>query len=468
MSVAGRVVPWLLLLCAGSAACTAFAPKAEYQAYREVRLADGLPDRLRAMQRYVSSYPTGRWAEELEAARKAEDARAFEAGKDTREGLTFYLEAFPDGAFASQAHSRLQAIAMIEQQRAEEARQAELAAEQRRQREQEARRTWVGRFAKYWVTVLAGLSNWGAPIPAVAAENPEFSAAFGQAPRPRCTKTECVKYYTAQYAIPIPGATRLERSMQMILRLRMDAKNGQLQRAEVLMPGWGFSRWAEVEGRKLVVDSDPESRGQAVAWALAQLEPVVTQLGAGVSEEPSFVLEEIPRPAVGPTGEATDTTAADPSKPGTGVHQAGAATGERGVSELLQAGEGPADDMVIAPIVVDKRGRAHTTDAQPAAPPSEEGLSLDADSFRAAAEEENGGSGQGDGGGEGGEMVLDTLAVGEGGKAVISELPQTAETAAAPVTRAFRVGNLRVVLFAAGGAAPAPAYDGIVIERVGR
>jgi hypothetical protein len=34
-----------------------------------------------------------------------------------------------------------------------------------------------------------------------------------------------------------------------------------------------------------------------------------------------------------------------------------------------------------------------------------------------------------------------------------------------PALRAFRMGNLRVAIFAAGTGAAAPAYDGVLIER---
>lgn len=471
--------------------CASFTPKDEYRAYREVRLSTDLATRLRATASYVSRFPHGRWTIELEEARAAEEAQVFESLKDTRDGLSTYLEVFPQGVFARQAVARMQAIDLIERQRAEEARRAAQASEDRLARAREARRTWVGRFARYWIGVLGGLSGWGKPIPEVAQQNPDFSQAFGRAPRPRCTKQECVKYYTANYAIPIPGATRLERTIQLILRLHMDPRDGSLVRAELLIPGWGFSRWSEVEQRRLVIDSDPGERKAAVAWALEQLTPAVAALAAGeLVAEPDYVLAAIARPAVGPTGERTDTSAKDPSQPGDALQEGGSAPvgQERSVSDLLAGDGGKAGagtDMVVDTIVVDEPSTVsdQTSGAAPQGRPPGRGptvldddLSLDAEDFRRAAGEETEPTDsppapKGTADGSSGEVMLDAIAVpgADGskrpGEAVITELPQAIETPMEPVTVAYRVGKLRVVLFAAGGTAPAPAYDGVLIER---
>jgi hypothetical protein len=76
-----------------------------------------------------------------------------------------------------------------------------------------------------------------------------------------------------------------------------------------------------------------------------------------------------------------------------------------------------------------------------------------------------------------GEMVLDPLAVPTQGAAAGSAAPATGQPGqpatsmatalvSPPTTQAFRFGALRVVIFAAGTDAKAPAYDGIVIEPV--
>ena len=186
------------------------------------------------------------------------------------------MSAFPDGEFATQAQSRLSAIAAIEARKREELARAAQLAEERKVREAELSRTWVSRFFGYWVKTLYGLDHWGSPIEQLARANPDFSRAFGRPPRPRCSTDECVKYYESGYAVPVPGGTRLERTMRLVLRLRMD--RGRVTRAELLLPSWGFSRWKELEERKPVVDGDPEARTQAVDWAIARVMPLLDQI----------------------------------------------------------------------------------------------------------------------------------------------------------------------------------------------
>ena len=250
---------WLALgLAALSGGCVLLASKADYADYRAVRLASDPGDRALAMRAYVDKHPSGQWHDEVAAARKSQELRAFESGKDTRLGLEHYLQAYPDGTFVAQAQSRLRAIALIEQQR----RQAEIESQQlaaaRKVRAQELRRTWLGRFLGYWIKTLVELKGWGEPIADVARQNPQFSRAFGALPRPRCTKDECVKYYTSSFAVPVPGGNRLERNLSLLLRLSLRA--GKLERAELLLPERGFSRWYELEQRREVSSGERAAR----------------------------------------------------------------------------------------------------------------------------------------------------------------------------------------------------------------
>ena len=265
------------------------------------------------MQRYVARHPDGRWAADVQRERAASDRAAFEAGKSTRAGIELYLTAFPDGAYASQAKSRLTAIAAIEQRKREEAaRAAQL--EQERQGARGGAQPHVGHaLLRLLGEDAVRLDHWGAPIDQLARANPDFSRAFGRPPRPRCSSDECMKYYESSYAVPVPGGTRLERTMRLVLRLRMD--RGRVTRAELLLPSWGFSRWKEIEERKPVVDGDPEARTQAVDWAVSRVLPLLDQIAPSRQPVAGYALAEIPEPAISPTGELIDTTAEDPSAP---------------------------------------------------------------------------------------------------------------------------------------------------------
>jgi hypothetical protein len=406
------------------AGCTMFAGKADYADYRTVRLAPDEPARLVAMQHYVQHHPDGHWHDEVQAARTQHDLATFEAGKATRAGLEGYLAAFPDGIFAAQARSRLSALELIEQRKREEIARGETLAAERKARQEELRRTWVTRFVGFWAKTLASLSAWGAPIPDVARDNPSFSRAFGAEPRPRCTADECVKYYSGSYAIPVPGGTRVERTISLVLRLRM--RDGKLERAELLLPDRGFSRFSEVENRSMVVDSDEESRKAAVAWALDRLSGLLPELAASgpgqgaPMPEPGYVLAPIEKPSLGPTGELTDTAAEDPSAPPNRLNQDQdpSPAQQPSVQQLIAPNTEPAPDMVFNPVQVDRNGHAQ------AAP----------------------------------DLVMAPVAV------------PAPEAPAGPVTpptvRAFRLRDLRVVFFAAGSDPGTPPYDGVLIERV--
>jgi hypothetical protein len=414
------MVPILVLVVLEG--CAAFATKADYFDYRAVHMARDDRERLLAMQRYAARHRDGRWYERVQREREQRDKAVFEAGKSDRAGLELYLAAFPDGVFAAQARSRLSAVALIDQRKHEEALRAQRLAEERKQKEAELTRTWVTRFLGYWAKTLISINNWGAPIEQVAQGNPEFSRAFGRAPRPRCTSDECVKYYESPYAVPVPGGTRLERSLRLMLRLRME--RGQMVRAELLLPGWGFSRWQELEERRPVVDADPEARKQAIEWAIARVARVLDAVIPDRQPLQGFVLAEIAQPGIGPDGELVDTTAEDPSAPANRIQGEVPAAPEPGVAELVKpVAPEQAPDMELAPLQVGKDGRA----LSPAPKPDQAAVPADA-------------------------PVLDMAPV-------VQSLP--------PVAQAFQTQKLRITIFASGTDAAAPAYDGLVVERIG-
>jgi hypothetical protein len=440
-------------------ACAAFTGRSDYLDYRALRLAPDHDAKLVAMQRYVARHPDGHWADEVQREREASDRAAFEAGKSTRSGIELYLEAFPDGEFASQAKSRLTAIAAIEARKHEEDVRAAQLAEERKVRQAELSRTWVSRFFGYWVKTLYGLDHWGSPIDQLARANADFSRAFGRPPRPRCSTDECVKYYESSYAVPVPGGTRLERTMRLVLRLRMD--RGRVTRGELLLPSWGFSRWKELEERKPVVDGDPEARTQAVDWAIARVLPLLDQIAPSRQAINNYGWAEIGKPAISPTGELVDTTAEDPSAPANRI-QGMPDAAEPSVEDMVKpAAPEQAPDLEMAPLHVGPDGRRLSEGGEMQLAPM--------------AVPQTAGAGE--------IMEMAPLAVppkqgaqpAPGAPASATPAPGAAEPAQAaapapavaivPATaRAFRAGDLRMVVFSAASDAKAPAYDGIVIE----
>lgn len=451
--------PLLVMLCAALCGCSMFVAKDDYRGYRATRTASDIDARLVAMEHYTRAHPDGHWIDEVEAERSRHDTATFSRGKSSRGGLEHYLRVFPQGAFAEQARARLSAIAMIETRRQQEAREAAQAEEARLARERQLRRTWVTRFVDYWGGALSGLSNWGAPIADVAAANARFSSAFGRSPRPRCTETECIKYYEAPYGIPIPGGTRLERTMQVALRLHL--QQGKLTGAELLMPGYGFSRWYELEHRELVVDEDPEQRAQAVAWAMDKLRRMVAGYAAQVTAVTDFVLPPILKPTISPTGEQIDASVGDPSLPSNRI-----ASDAPDAASAVTAAQEQGPDMVVAAIQIGADGRAvDVPRADPGNGPASTGGTGDATAA------------PGEAGGE--VMVLDAMSIPSGDKAGddgtgsgatgsgsaagpqvtgagTTQLPQL--EAAPEAVEGFNVGGLEFALRAAP-VADGPGYD---------
>jgi hypothetical protein len=189
---------------------------------------------------------------------------------------------------------------------------------------------------------------------------------------------------------------------------------------------------------------------------------MLDRLAPGHEPIDGYKLAQLTAPAIGPSGELVDTSVEDPSAPANRIQ--GQATGEEPsppVEQLLKP-EAPEQkpDMELAPLRVGPDGRPLPQSGEMVVdplvvPPS--------------------------GGAQGGEMVLEPLAVPPAAGTAGSTTPAPAPGAVAQpgsaavtatsgvepgLTRAFRYGNLRIVLFAAPTDARAPAYDAIVIEAI--
>src|SRR5690606_21799592 len=216
---------------------------------------------------------------------------------------------YPDGQYVDQATPRLAALQTVSQGRQEEAQAREELEEQRRQQAAEARRTWVTRAMQFWTRTLVGIQNYGSSIQRVVGANQEFNRAFGQAPAPQCTAEYCIKHYGQVYHIPVPGATRIDRTIDVYLRLAF--VRGRMERAELVLPNKGFSRWYEMENRTVVTDEDPEQRQTAINWALDRIQPVIEQVAQG-AQRIDFVPESLTPLQV--RGQSTDAAPDSPDE----------------------------------------------------------------------------------------------------------------------------------------------------------
>lgn len=297
---------WAVWVAMAWSGCAALAPKDEYRSYRAVRLAPEAMSRLGAMRAYLDQYPEGRWAQEFRAAQAEQEALVFEENRDNREGLSRYLQLYPQGLFSEQARSRLSALSLLEARKRDQEAQARAAAAQRRATEDELRRTWVGRFMGQLFSLISGLEGWNRPISELAEKNPEFSMVLGRPPRPRCSRSECLKYYQGLYTLELPQAGPLERTLQLMLRVRM--QDGKVSGMDILLPGWGFSRWYETEHGSLVIDEETTARQAAVEWAVEAIQGLLSARGSlePVRKLPPLAFDP---PAIGPVDELVDTSA---------------------------------------------------------------------------------------------------------------------------------------------------------------
>lgn len=265
----------VLFAVACCVSCSVFAEKGDYADYRLIRLARSEEQSLWAMKAYVHKHPDGRWFAEVQQTRTSTEARFFEKSKGSRQGLKDYLRFYPNGTFAAQARSRLTAFGQVNQRKAQERQKTAEVSREKQALEEEQRRTWVTRFFTYWTGVFVSIDNWGAPIDQVVRDNAVFAKAFGAAPRPVCTQEQCVKSFRSQYAVPIPSGTRIERAVEVDVRLQI--KQGRLKSAQIVLLERGFSRWFEIENGLVSFDEDESFRQKAIDWAQGKIAVIVRE-----------------------------------------------------------------------------------------------------------------------------------------------------------------------------------------------
>jgi hypothetical protein len=295
----------VLASIASAGGCAIATTHQEYRAYRAFRDAADDRERLIAAAQYVQHNPNGMWRTEIQRERDAHEDGVWERSNATREGLEWYLQVYPDGEYAEQARPRLAALQTVEQGRGQQdARQTALDS-RRREEQAEAARTWVTRAVTFWTTTLLSVRNYGQPIQRVVEGNAEFNRAFGQPPAPQCAPAYCIKHYGQTYHIPVPGATRIDRHMDLYLRLGLT--NGRVERAELILPNKGFSRWYELENRTVVTDEDPEQRNAAINWVLERVQPAIEGAAQGAQR-----IDYVPEPLapLQARDDASDTDAA--------------------------------------------------------------------------------------------------------------------------------------------------------------
>jgi uncharacterized membrane protein YgcG len=405
----------LMIALAILGGCATIASHEEYAAYRRIRLASEPSERLQRLAEYARAYPHGLWIEEVRAERNRHEHEVWASNNSTREGLQYYLSIYPDGEFVELARQRLEVVNTVAERREIEQARVQEVREERREQAAVDRRLWVTRAVQFWTRTLLGIQNYGQPISQVARANPGFSEAFGQRPEPLCTPAACIKHYHAHYAIPVPGATRIEREIHLFLRIRLD--RGRVDRIELLLPNKGFSRWYELENRTIVTDEDPSQRQAAIQWALQRIEPIIAEV-APTARAIDYLPDTIAPISAADQAQSRRAEESDgsdaPSRSGGATGGSGGATGGSGGATGGSGGAtgGSGIDRLLEEAIGGSSGEAQPPPETPAPSGSEASL---------------------------------VLPIG---------------------LRALLLRNVRIVIFAASDEDYSEAYDGFYIERV--
>jgi hypothetical protein len=237
------------------------APSDEYAAYRGVRTARRVEDRLKASDAYLEKYPQGQWRQDVRPWFERAEAKYYARREDNAVGLAEYLEVLPHGPHADSARRELarhrartaegRNAQLVYDARYTEARLSELA------RQRESARDMLGA----WVGRLLTIRAWGERTSAL---DHEFIFAWRiDKPAGRCVDDWCAKLVELPFELPGGGdEAKRELDFEVVLSLRA----GMVSVASLQGPGM-FSRLYEAARSKPVVAGDAVARIQAIAFA---------------------------------------------------------------------------------------------------------------------------------------------------------------------------------------------------------
>lgn len=252
---------WFLAGC-GAAVTRLAADNDEYLAYRDVRTAERIDNRLAASHSYLAAYPDGLWEKEIRSWYERAELRYWLRIKETPSGLATYLRILPQGPHASEARTTL--TSYRERQRDARKELLDLKAattEQRlsdlaRQREEAQGEftSWLGRFLSIntWAERTSYLDH-------------DFIFAWRiDPPKGSCVDDRCAKLVQRAYEIP-GGGDDAERLLVMDVVLQL--QDGMLREARLEGPSL-FSRLFEASTKQAVRYDSPSVRVDAIAYAI--------------------------------------------------------------------------------------------------------------------------------------------------------------------------------------------------------
>lgn len=291
----------MTLVAVTAAGCRVVASRADYTAYRNFRYAAEGSDRLAAASEYLQGQPNGRFRPEVQAVINGTEEDYWADHRASLDGLNEYLRAFPAGNHVEEARQRL---AVYERTRAEgEAARRAADEADRARREEELRasaartRLWGRTSFNRWVRLFGGLNAWGHGMGDIVQGNPEFGAAFENAP-PQCRASHCRKDFVQDFFIPIPGRSALPRRATLSLDMVRVGTDRTVNQVFTVMRNRGLTQWWELESQAAADPADAAARETAVRWAMDQLRAVVVTAFPEAKETPAQLYGPPPEPMV--------------------------------------------------------------------------------------------------------------------------------------------------------------------------
>jgi hypothetical protein len=293
------------------AGCRVAASRADYVAYRNFRYAAEGSDRLAAASEYLQVQPQGRFRPEVQAVVNATEEDYWADHRASLDGLNEYLRAFPAGSHVDEARQRLAVYERTRQDSETARRTADSADAQRREDELRATaaraRLWGRTSFDRWIRLFGGLNAWGGGVGAIVQANPEFGAAFENAP-PQCRASHCRKDFVQDFFIPVPGRSALPRRATLSLDMIRVGAARSVTQVFTVMRNRGLTQWWELENQSAVDPADPAARESAVRWTMDQLRAIVAGAFPEARETPAELYGPPPE-AMGMEGEEDENAA---------------------------------------------------------------------------------------------------------------------------------------------------------------
>lgn len=238
----------------------------DYEAYRRIRTAETLEQKLARSESYLRSQPEGRWRDDIREWYLETEQQYFERARGDASRLRRYLETLPRGPNATVASAELAEIEEAKSQRSREERAFVQYAQDIEDELHEAsdnRRRLVREYAR-WIRLISAVRSFSKPTSELG---PDFIFAFRNSDAPvRCGLTRCVRALSIKYAIPDKGR-QSPRQAVMDVVIDIDPETGGVTAARLTGPDL-FSRVGEAIQRTPVRPSDLQARAEAIGRAV--------------------------------------------------------------------------------------------------------------------------------------------------------------------------------------------------------